>query len=832
VAAQGVKQGPRAIAPAIVLIGLVLLLLAPARAAAESEFFGIVQGPTLDDQDQQSMRLAHVHTDRFLLNWGWVQPDNENSFKWSQADRFIGELASHGIRTVPTLWGNPNWVPGNAATPPIASVTSAKAEQAWRNFLKRAVGRYGPGGSYWTDRYNQQFGAGAPRLPIQYWQVWNEPNLDKFFAPHPSPGRYAQLLKVSHDAITNNNSHARILLAGMTANGDISARDFLAQLYGFGVKDDFDAAALHPYARDIDRQKDVIQKFRGVMLAHSDKSTPLWLTELAWGSDPPDHFGINKGLDGQATMLKRSFELVLDHRKAWNVQRLFWYHWRDPFSTHATCSFCGSAGLLRHNRVKKPAYDRFADFAAETTPPQASITDGPADGAVTNDSTPAFSFASNEAGSTFECRFEGQPFSECSSPLTAGSPLSDDTHTFFVRAIDAPGNVSAAASRTFTVDTQPPTASITSGPANGSTSTNRSPTFRFTSNESGASFRCQLDGAGFEDCDSPFAASDLTNASHTFQVKATDRAGNEGSATSRTWTVNAPIHVTITSGPRNGDSTNDPTPRFSFDSNEAGSTFDCHVDTDPFQSCTSPFTGSTLPDGDHTFTVRATDADSHTDVASRNFTVDTAAPDVSIDGPRKVRTRRRKASAIFHLSASEHADFRCRIDSWHFRSCSSPYRTARLGHGLHRLKVKAADEAGNVGQKRKRFRIVGRHSSSVSLFANDRSDPRCHRVAATLVGTRHGDQLRGTRGRDVIVGFGGDDEIDGRGGDDLICGRHGDDDVRAGWGDDRVLGGPGSDHLRADAGRDLIRGGSGVDSCAGAFRARTFHCENGRWPQS
>ena len=36
------------------------------------------------------------------------------------------------------------------------------------------------------------------------------------------------------------------------------------------------------------------------MVSHGDKATPLWITEFAWGSGPPDSAGINKGLSGQA----------------------------------------------------------------------------------------------------------------------------------------------------------------------------------------------------------------------------------------------------------------------------------------------------------------------------------------------------------------------------------------------------------------------------------------------------------------------------------------------------------------------------------------------------
>ncbi len=56
------------------------------------------------------------------------------------------------------------------------------------------------------------------------------------------------------------------------------------------------------------------------MKNRGDAATPLWLTELAWGSAQPDGFGLNKGLAGQAQMLTGSYNMILRYRKLWNVR--------------------------------------------------------------------------------------------------------------------------------------------------------------------------------------------------------------------------------------------------------------------------------------------------------------------------------------------------------------------------------------------------------------------------------------------------------------------------------------------------------------------------------
>ncbi len=283
-----------------------------------SRFFGIVQGIRLDSQDFQTMQRAGVGSDRFLLIWGDVQPTKGGPYNWGPTDALIGSFAAHGIQVVPDLWRSPPWVAGPLVAPPIDRPEDLKA---WQAFLKAAVARYGPDGTYWSTDYKKRYGDDAVPLPVHSWQVWNEPNLSKYFAPGPSPSRYARLLAVSHDAIRSEDPNAQIVLAGMPGYGDVNAWKFLEELYAVpGVQDDFDAASLHPYAPDVQHLQGEIERVRKVMNEHGDQATPLWITEIGWGSAPPDRFGINQGLQGQNTMLKKSFGLILSHQKDWNVR--------------------------------------------------------------------------------------------------------------------------------------------------------------------------------------------------------------------------------------------------------------------------------------------------------------------------------------------------------------------------------------------------------------------------------------------------------------------------------------------------------------------------------
>jgi hypothetical protein len=404
-----------------------------------------------------------------------------------------------------------------------------------------------------------------------------------------------------------------------------------------GIKDDFDAVGHHAYAPSLDKIRKAIKRVREVMAKHHDRATPLWLTELGWGSDSPDGEGINLGLEGQATMLNRSFKMILANRTAWNVQRIYWFDWRDPAegSHYATiCGRCGSAGLTTYERASKPSHDAFLAFTAETTPPLASITGGPADGGRTRDVTPSFSLASNEAGSTFACRVDAGRFKACAPDHTTPK-LSDGPHAFSARAIDAAGNQSAVVSRSFTVDSKPPPAPRIDLIAPISPANNNTPTLSGSA-QSGSTvrlYRTSCAGAPIRTVTAAkFGSSGVTvyvgdNTTTRFRATAVDGAGNASSCSaSRTYIEDSTAPQTSITGGPSGPTT-DSTPTFSFASNEAGSTFRCRFDQRPYGPCSGPgqshARSTPLSSGPHTFSVRATDRAGNPDPtpAERAFTV-------------------------------------------------------------------------------------------------------------------------------------------------------------------------------------------------------------------
>jgi N,N-dimethylformamidase beta subunit-like, C-terminal/Domain of unknown function (DUF4082)/Bacterial Ig-like domain/Bacterial Ig domain/Purple acid Phosphatase, N-terminal domain len=343
-------------------------------------------------------------------------------------------------------------------------------------------------------------------------------------------------------------------------------------------------------------------------------------------------------------------------------------------------------------------------YIEDSTGPNTTISSGPS--GPTNDSTPTFGFSSSEQNSTFQCRFDSAEFAPCSGPGATHTPtaaLSAGAHTFSVRAVDQIGNVGATpATRSFTVDTQAPNTTISSGPTG---TTSPTPTFGFSSSEQNSTFQCRFDSAAFAPCSGPGAthtpSAPLSGGSHTFAVRAVDQAGNtDATPATRSFTVDATApNTTISSGPSGG--TTSPTPTFGFSSSEQNSTFQCRFDSAAFAPCSG--TGAThtptaaLSEGAHTFSVRAVDQFGNIDAtpATRSFSVDTLTPDTTItSGPSGTTTNR---TATFAFSSSEAGGtFQCRLDGANFASCSSPKTYLLLSFASHTFQVRAIDGVGNV----------------------------------------------------------------------------------------------------------------------------------------
>lgn len=342
-------------------------------------------------------------------------------------------------------------------------------------------------------------------------------------------------------------------------------------------------------------------------------------------------------------------------------------------------------------------------WTIDTVAPDTMILGAPP--AADNSATVRFEFRSDEPSTSFECALDGGAYQACGSGDLFG-PIGDGAHAFAVRARDRAGNVDASpAIHAWLVDTSTPDTVILSGPTGATAST--SATFAFVSPDagSGATFRCALDGGPEVPCTSPRELTGLAAGAHEFAVRVRDAAGNlDPTPATRAWTVDlTPPDTAIDTGPSGLVSV--ASASFTFSSDEPDATFACSLDGAPFTPCTSPWTVAQLAQGDHGFAVRAIDGAGHADPtpATRAWTVDTVAPEVTISGgPADGGTSGPRVA--FVLAASDGA-LACSLDGGAFAGCPSPAAFS-LPAGPHRLRVRATDAAGNAATVAREWTVV------------------------------------------------------------------------------------------------------------------------------
>ena len=116
--------------------------------------------------------------------------------------------------------------------------------------------------------------------------------------------------------------------------------------------------------------------------------------------------------------------------------------------------------------------------------------------------------------------------------------------------------------------------------------------------------------------------------------------------------------------------------------------------------CSSPVAYNHLSEGDHSFSVHATDSlglESGVNPTDPvwEWTVDTTAPVVTIDSAPSGNTSATVASFRFHAD-DPNASFKCKLDGGSWTACVSPLSDSSLTLGGHSFQLRATDEAENV----------------------------------------------------------------------------------------------------------------------------------------
>ena len=356
------------------LAATLTLLALPQAAVAwvPPSFIGISPQGSPTEIDYALMETAAVRSVRLPLFWSQIEPVSPllQMPEWSKFDRDVELAAAEGMTVLPFVSAAPDWIAPEGRLEPVAR---SWQRRAWASFLRRAVRRYGPHGTFWWSNPE------LPYLPIRRWEIWNEPNIVTFGRADPEV--FASLVRLSGRVIHRADRGAEVILGGLFGRPlqippNVGSGSFLSRLYRAGrVKKFFDGVGLHPYVATAAAIRAQIRNLRRVMRVHNDGATPLYVTELGWGSDSFESRW-ERGFQGQADELDRALSMLTQNRRAWRIGGVWWFALTDALGS---CQFCDSAGLLTDNREAKPSWYVFNAWTGGNAfgVPEASFGDQP-----------------------------------------------------------------------------------------------------------------------------------------------------------------------------------------------------------------------------------------------------------------------------------------------------------------------------------------------------------------------------------------------------------------------------------------------------------------------
>jgi polysaccharide biosynthesis protein PslG len=329
-------------------------------ASVQPGFFG-VDGSSITGTDFQRMADANIGSFRTVFPYTAVMKTTDNAsdaFDWTPFDFYVGETAKAGIDMVPFAYGVPPWISTLNSTTPFVSKAAMKG---WEVLLRSMVERYGPDGDFWADNPD------IPYHPVEVWQVWNEPNSRTWWQPKPDPKAYGKLLVDSAKVIHSVDPTAQIMTAGIVAKptnaAAILGNDFFKALFkSKAVRKQTDIVAFHPYAPTVTQVEKQLESARSTLNAAGMAKTPIWVTELGWGSKGPKDHPLIMTEAQQENALGGVLRMAADDRKRLGLGRFLWYHWQDT-PDDPLCLWCQSSGLIEADGTAKPLLDIFSGIA-------------------------------------------------------------------------------------------------------------------------------------------------------------------------------------------------------------------------------------------------------------------------------------------------------------------------------------------------------------------------------------------------------------------------------------------------------------------------------------
>jgi len=292
-----------------------------------------------DTQTLDMIAGAGIDWIRIDMNWFQLEPSRDN-YNWGFMDSMVNNARARGLEIFATLAYTPGWASGTGdiADPPLDIAD-------WYDFVYDAVHRY--------------------RGSIQYWGMWNEPNLEDFFTGNGWQYR-EWILKPGSQAAKDADPGCFVLGPELAHLSSSDWPNWMDEAMKAGGADYIDIISHHCYKGDsgddifhyLDRDAFFWPWDPPPLMKVLDDlgvaDRPVWLTEVGWPTDE-----ISEG--DQALYYHQLLWGVLERDY---IHKVFPYEIRDDPNPEVP-----DWGIIRSDYTPKQAYFTYRDFITDPTEP-------------------------------------------------------------------------------------------------------------------------------------------------------------------------------------------------------------------------------------------------------------------------------------------------------------------------------------------------------------------------------------------------------------------------------------------------------------------------------
>lgn len=195
---------------------------------------------------------------------------------------------------------------------------------------------------------------------IDYWQVWNEPNIELFNPSGATATQYTELLKQTYLKIKEIDPTSKVVGGGLAGAGTDTI-SYLIEMLRAGAGDYMDILDIHPYRQATNPESYMAERLpyiQAVLDLNGCGDIEIWIGELGWYTGT---LSTSVTEEAQAAYSIRSRVLYDDFNRTYNKKgKFFWYDFQNDGTDDTSSEH--NYGMTESVFKPKPSFYAYSAF--------------------------------------------------------------------------------------------------------------------------------------------------------------------------------------------------------------------------------------------------------------------------------------------------------------------------------------------------------------------------------------------------------------------------------------------------------------------------------------